>query len=235
MRPFFSFFGGKWRDTPKNYPAPTHGHIVEPFAGSAGYSVRFPHLQVSLFDLDETIVGVWDYLIKASAADILAIGDLGRDQTTNDLVVCQEARDLVGFWLNRGASAPRRSPSRWMRDGIRPGSFWGPRVRETIAGQLEGIRHWRVSHGSFESIPDTDATWFVDPPYQRAGKHYRCSTVDYAVLGVWCQGRSGQVIVCEADGADWLPFTPIAAMKTTRRDRPAIEASWVRAATPPRA
>jgi site-specific DNA-adenine methylase len=34
LRPFFTFYGGKWRAAPF-YDAPTHGHIVEPFAGSA--------------------------------------------------------------------------------------------------------------------------------------------------------------------------------------------------------
>ena len=29
MRPFFGFYGGKWRDAPKYYPAPEHDTIVE--------------------------------------------------------------------------------------------------------------------------------------------------------------------------------------------------------------
>lgn len=39
LRPFFSYFGGKWRDTPR-LPAPKHPTIIEPFAGSAGYALR---------------------------------------------------------------------------------------------------------------------------------------------------------------------------------------------------
>ena len=37
MRPLFPFYGSKWRDA-KRYGAPVFGHVVEPFAGSAGYS-----------------------------------------------------------------------------------------------------------------------------------------------------------------------------------------------------
>jgi hypothetical protein len=39
VRPFFSFFGSKWRVAP-HYPAPERDLIIEPFAGSAGYSLR---------------------------------------------------------------------------------------------------------------------------------------------------------------------------------------------------
>jgi hypothetical protein len=32
LRPLFGFYGGKWRDSLKHYPAPLHGTIGEPFA-----------------------------------------------------------------------------------------------------------------------------------------------------------------------------------------------------------
>ena len=65
MRPFFSFFGSKWR-VANYYPAPKHTIIIEPFAGSAGYSLRYPNHQVRLYDADPIICGVWDYLIHVS-------------------------------------------------------------------------------------------------------------------------------------------------------------------------
>ena len=66
MRPFFGFYGGKWRDAPKYYPVPEYDTIVEPFAGSAGYSVRYGDRNVVLGEKDDIIFGVWDYLIRAS-------------------------------------------------------------------------------------------------------------------------------------------------------------------------
>src|SRR5262245_19094694 len=150
LRPFFGFCGGKWRDALKHYPVPVHGTVVEPIAGSAGYSVRHAHRKVILGDSDPVICGVWDYLIHASAEEILAIPDVKPGQTVPDLAIPQEARWLVGFWLNRGVSRPRTSPSAWMRDRIRPGSFWGDRVRLTIASQVDHIRHWRVYNCSYE-------------------------------------------------------------------------------------
>ncbi len=230
LRPFFGFYGGKWRDTLKHYPAPAHGTIVESLAGSAGYSVRYASRNVILGEIDPIICGVWRYLISAKPREILAIPDLEPGQSANDLAVCQEARWLVGFWLNRAASRPRTGPSAWMRDGIRPGSFWGERVRQTIAVQVERIRHWKVHNVSYEDLPFSgEATWFIDPPYQRQGQHYTfgADRIDYGKLSAWCRTRPGQVIVCENEGADWLPFTALADVKTTRRNLRSIEVVWV--------
>ncbi len=118
-----------------------------------------------------------------------------------------------------------------MRDGIRPGSFWGSRVRETIAGQVDSIRHWRVYNRSYERCPTPrTATWFVDPPYEFAGQHYRFGSdqIDYQDLGRWCRSREGQVIVCENEGAMWLPFRPLVEIKTTRAKRRSSEVCWLR-------
>ncbi len=224
LRPFFTYYGGKWRDAVKNYPAPRFGTIVEPFAGSAGYSMRYPDRRVILCDLDPVIAGLWTYLVGVTEAEILAIPDLSDEETVHDLGVCEEARWLVGFWLNKGVSQPRVSPSAWMRSGIRPGSFWGPEVRRRVANQLQFIRHWEVRHGSYEDIDvGGPATWFVDPPYAGPGSHYRCgsSGVDFDALASWCLARQGQTIVCEASGATWLPFRDLGDMKSTRATRSA--------------
>jgi len=230
LRPFFGFYGGKWRDSLKHYPAPLHGTIVEPFAGSAGYSVRYASRRVVLCEIDPIIAGVWRYLIRVKPAEILSIPDLAPDSSVDDLKVCEEAKWLVGLWLNRGVASPRKRPSKWMRDHIRPGSFWGDRVRGTIASQVASIRHWKIIEASYEDCPDLGtATWFVDPPYELAGRHYRFGAkgIDYAHLAEWCQSRPGQVVVCENDGASWLPFEPLADVKTTRSTRRSIEVVWV--------
>lgn len=229
VRPFFGFYGGKWRDALKHYPAPQHDTIVEPFAGSAGYALRYYDRKVILCDLDPVLAGVWSYLIKVKPQEILRIPDLAADQTVDEINVCQEARWLIGFWLNRGVATPRRAPSKWMRIKIRPGSFWGERVRTTLARQVETIRHWKVHNCSYANAPTPKlATWFIDPPYQRAGQYYRYGSarIDYAALSAWCQKRKGQVIVCENQGATWLPFEPLASVKTTRSKR-SKEAVWI--------
>lgn len=230
LRPFFGYFGGKWRDALRNYPAPRYPVIVEPFAGSAGYSLRHPNRKVVLCEIDPTIAAIWSYLISVKSEEISAIPDVAPGTTVDDLKVCPEAKWLVGLWLNRATSYPRKSPSKWMRDGIRPGSFWGERVRRTIATQVEFIRHWEIHNCSYEEAPVShDATWFIDPPYVEAGKHYRFGSdgVNFSGLAEWCRSRPGQTIVCENEGATWLPFRHLGSFKTTRTDRLSKEVYWL--------
>ena len=201
----------------RSIPPPLFDTIIEPFAGAAGYSTRYPDRKIILLEKDPIVASLWKYLIRTPAEEILRIPLLGHDQTTDDLQVCPEARALVGFWLNKGTTSPCRTPSKWMRDGLRPNSFWGETIRERIASQVEGIRHWRCVEGSFTDIPRPAraATWHVDPPYQRQGTYYRCSAreIDFGHLGTWCRGLQGQVMVCEQEGADWLPFRPFITIK----------------------
>lgn len=226
LRPFFTFFGGKWRLAPK-YPAPLYDTIVEPFAGSAGYSVRYNAPNVVLFDADPTIVGVWQYLIGVSEREVLALPDIAHDRTVDDYGLCPEARDFVGFWMNKAMTAPCNRPSKWLRSGIRPDSSWGVSTRERIASQLGQIRHWQAINQPWYTAPDIEATWFIDPPYKVRGSRYRFGSdlIDFDKLGEWCQARSGQVIACENEGADWLPFVPFADAKTARSNRSA-EVVW---------
>lgn len=214
--PFFCYYGGKFRSGPR-YPAPDHDTIVEPFAGAAGYSTRYPEHEIILVEKDGLVAALWRYLIGVSPAEIRSLKDVPLDGSVDDLgPVCQEAKWLVGFWLNKGSAQPKQSPSSFMRSGIRPNSFWGPVIRERIASQVGRIRHWRLIEGDYTQAPDIEATWFVDPPYQRAGKYYRVNAVNYLALSQWVKSRSGLVVVCEQDGADWLQFRPFAATKSRK-------------------
>jgi hypothetical protein len=229
MRPFFSFFGSKWR-VALHYPQPINPTIIEPFAGSAGYALRYPEHEIRLYDIDPTICGVWDYLFHVSAAEIRRL-PLSFSHI-DELDLCQEARLLIGFWLNKGTVHPSKSPSRWMRDyqTRQPGVYWGERIRERIASQVGAIRHWKITQSSFLEIPDQGpATWFVDPPYEVAGRAYKFHDIDYPALGEWCRSRSGQVIVCENAGATWLPFAQfrtIKGLEGKRGGRQSIEVIW---------
>lgn len=217
MRPFFTYYGGKWYAARK-YPAPALDTIVEPFAGAAGYSVRFNAPRVVLVDKDPNITETWKYLINVSEDEIRGLPDIDPyTQTVDDLNVSPEAKRIIGWWLNKGTATPCKTPAAWMKKEEYRSQFWGPRVRERIASQLQDIRHWQVIEGGFEDAPDIEATWFVDPPYQTMGKYYRFNKVDYTRLGEWCRTLRGQVIVCEGAGADWLPFVPAFDFKATTR------------------
>ncbi len=160
IKSFFCYYGGKWRDSLKNYPSPKFPTLVEPFAGAAGYSLRYPSLKVVLCDIDPVICGVWDYLIKAKSSEILSLPDLKTGQKVGDLAIPPEAQWLVGFWLNKGSARPANVPSSWMKSEIRPKSYWGSSVRIRISSQLEFIRHWKVFNCSYENCPVSGrATW----------------------------------------------------------------------------
>lgn len=221
LRPFFTYFGGKWRAAP-HYPAPQHNWIIEPFAGAAGYSLRYPDKNVDLVDLDEKVAGTWDYIIKTPESEIRALPLYdGTWETTDDLDLPQEARWLIGWWLNKATVQPSKSPSKWVREVTTTGeNVWGAGVRERIASQQQYIRHWSSSCGSYLDI-DTphEYTWFIDPPYQVRGSSYKHSDIDYAQLAEWCRGLKGQVIVCENEGATWLPFEPFRDTKATHGSR----------------
>ncbi len=237
LKPFFTFYGGKWRCAP-HYPSPEYDTIVEPFAGSAGYSIRHCFKNVILVEKDPNISATWRYLLNVSESEILSLPDIEMNQSVDDLNVCEEARLLIGWWLNGGSAQPKKKPGAWMRQHPRHGGLgwvkkgggpltWSAKVRERIAEQIEHIRHWRLIEDSYENAPDIIATWFVDPPYIHAGKHYRFGSnqIDYEKLGKWCRRRRGQKVVCENVGAEWLPFKPWREIKASR-GKTSKEAVW---------
>jgi hypothetical protein len=186
---------------------------------------------VVICEEDETLLALWQWLIRVTPKEVRTLPLIRAGQTVDDLHVIPEARSLIGFWLNRGTPAPRCTPSKWMRDGLRPDSFWGETIRERVASQVESIRHWRVVQGYQHSGVEGPATWFVDPPYQRQGRYYRRHAVDYGALAAWCGSRRGQVIVCENEGADWLPFTPFRTIKGAvgkHRSGKSVEVLWTK-------
>lgn len=233
LQPFFRYYGGKWRAVRAGrYPQPLHKHIVEPFAGAAGYALNFPDLDVTLVERDPVIAGIWRWLVSTSPDEVRSIPLV---DSVDDLPewVPMGARDLIGFSMNT-ASSPRRTLSaglRRLREQGRKFYGWSESLRERVATQVPYIKHWRVNQGDWTLAvqyirPAT--TWFVDPPYVGAGKHYKFGPdhVNYGLLAEWCQRLPGQVVVCEQSGADWLPFRDIGSIKANPRSRVSREAVW---------
>lgn len=196
LRPFTRYAGSKWR-TAKKYPKPAHAKIVEPFAGGAGYSLRYADLDITLVDADERICGVWDFLINASPQDILDLPILEQGQHVDDTGLDSARKWLIGYNINVAAS-PRKTATRWTH-------LWDASRRSLFSEQVKYIKHWKVVHGSYVDAPTDSATYFIDPPYQQKS-FYREKVPDYSALATWVKSLSGQVIVCEGQGADWLPF-----------------------------
>jgi len=231
LRPFFTYFGSKYRIA-KKYPSPNQDTIIEPFAGSACYALHYHWKNVKLFDKYDVICGVWDYLINVKESEILALPILKDDDHIDNFDIPQESKNLIGFWLATGHTSPSKKLSGFSKihskegklmykDGYErktmPHKSWSESQKNIIASQLQYIRHWEIKQDSYEHINNEQATWFVDPPYQMAGKAYKESSknIDFKHLATWCKDRQGDVIVCENLGADWLPFEEFQNLRST--------------------
>ena len=211
MQLFFPYYGGKLKLAADLGP-PQRDHVCEPFAGAAGYSVFWEPARVTLIDRDPVVFGVWNYLQKVTAAELLRLPSNISSIDQLPSAVCQEARWLIGFWLNHGLAVPAARRSNWARQARYHSRFWSRTIKLRLASQVEKIRHWNLIEGGYECAPDIEAHFHVDPPYRGTGHPYRYNGIDYAKLADWCLQRRGFIQVCEAQGADWLPFEPLVAV-----------------------
>ncbi len=217
LRPMFPYYGSKWLKA-RLYPSPVGRLVVEPFAGAAGYSLWHEPAEVLLLDIDPVVAGVWAYLISATGEQIAALPDLLKpgDTLTDYLHLPPATRHLIGFWLNRGSAVPKLTRTAYSARTDRSQLTWGPRAKDRIISQLDRIRHWHVRCEDYRSAGDLTATWFFDPPYHAAGKHYRHSIVDQVSLANFVLSRRGAVVACDEPGANYLPFATLGRFKSTR-------------------
>lgn len=216
----FSYYGSKSKIV-GYYPPPKHKRIIEPFAGSARYSLKYWQNDVLLVDKYPVIVKLWNWLInEATEKEILALPSV----VENDMIekfdwLCQEEKWLMGFSLNRGSAQPKNKVKKFS-DG------W-ENVKKRIANDLHKIRHWNIIEGDYRDVENIEATWFIDPPYQFGGQWYKHSnnTINFNELALWCKNRNGQSIVCENTKADWLPFKGVVDLVGTTKNK-TTEAIW---------
>lgn len=212
----WSYFGSK-TNVINNYPAPGHQMIIEPFAGTARYSLKYFDRDILIVDRYKVITDIWIWLQKCSTNDILSLPDkMIMGQTVKSLQLpCREAELLYGFFCSRGLEKPRLQATKWVSYD-RPNGF--KTMLKRIASNLHKIRHWKIEHGDYSYITNNKATWFIDPPYQKYGNDYVFGSkkLNYTDLGNFCKSRRGQVIVCEGTGANWLPFSHLIEVKNTR-------------------
>lgn len=190
------------------YPPPRHRVIVEPFCGGAGYSLLHRRYDVHLFDLNPTVILAWQYLIATDGKEILRLPILAPGEAV-PIDIPIGAMCLIGWNTTICGSRPQGN---LVPSAARvPSSFWGPSKRAALAHLADEIKHWHATVADYRTLPNGEATWFVDPPYfGPLGSHYPngSGAIDYDHLSMWCQSRHGQTIVCEGPDARWLPFRP---------------------------
>lgn len=135
---------------------------------------------------------------------------------TDDLMV-----KLCSYSEHSLTSGTMTVTSRMLRD-------WNTVHRRAMANSLYMRENVSYSHGSYEELPDCEATWFIDPPYQyanRRGYKYGAAIIDYPALAEWCLSRRGRIIICEQEGADWMPFASLTELISHRGSR-TTEVFW---------
>lgn len=202
----FSYYGSK-QAIVDSYPIPICDRIIEPFAGSAAYSLRYFGLDVWINDLNPIIYEIWNWLINyATVTDIQCWPDeldRGFDIRTLSQLTRPE-RSILGFAINQCSVEPKNIVTEWAHRDNTP-----LRTKKHCLYFVRRIKHWRVTNLSYANFKlNPVATWFVDPPYNNhAGRGYLGGAdINYARLASWCKSRRGQVVVCEQDGSTWLPF-----------------------------
>lgn len=233
----FYFYGGK-RRLARFYPAPEYPTIVEPFAGSAAYSVI--HLvpvkgvrrveKVILVEKDPRVCEIWERLLSMSEDDLLKYPIPKAGSRTDDFLL------MTSACSNRIARTQEMIVTTRMPVVLR-------RMFKQIAKVLPYVQgRVKIIEGNYTKAPNIEATWFIDPPYhvngrpQSRGMGYaegcNSAALDYAKLAEWCRHRKGQKIVCEQDGADWLPFEHLRLARNSIGQN-TTEVMWVESARAP--
>ncbi|HWA29158.1 MAG TPA: hypothetical protein VG734_26140 [Lacunisphaera sp.] len=215
--PLFKWFGSKWLSA-KRLPPPEHELVIEPFAGSAGYSLRHASRRVQIWEDNFNLLILWAWLIgPARTAEILEIPlgtPVGTDIRT--LGLSQGQSLLLKHWQRTNNYGDCWTVSPW---GNLPGQ-WTANTRARVADEVHEVKHWKLAAPDFSEV----ATYFFDAPYQ-LNYRYGARAFDYQALAVRVRAlpAGSQVIVCEArcqkTGAapDWLPFVDWESRITSRR------------------
>lgn len=208
----FPYFGRKAM-LASAYPAPIFGLVIEPFAGSMSYTLHHQPPGALGIERDPRVVDLWHRM--AQLEDVPTPPQVG--SKTDDLLV-----KVCSYSEHALTSGDMTVTSRMVRD-------WESVHRRAISLGAYARSSVEYRHGSYEDAPDVEATWFIDPPYQHAnrrGYRHGASGIDFGALAQWCKSRPGQVIVCEQEGADWLPFVPLAEIVSHRGVRKS-EVVWI--------
>ena len=217
MNRLFPYYGAKHAYI-RHYPAPRHGHIIEPFAGSAAYAhAHGAENDVTLIEKNPRIAAIWQWLVSVSADELASLPGIDTIEHLDESgLIDGPAREFLKQWMSSASVTGANRKSLFAKHNIETGRWWFTEFHKpAFCDALKKIRHWRIVLGQHHQAHNVCATWFVDPPYVNGGQHYRenCNSlsVDYLALAEWCLERIGDVIVCEGNGAEWLPFQPIAS------------------------
>lgn len=148
----FSYYGSKSKIV-GCYPEPIYPTIVEPFAGSARYALRYgctPDVKVILNDLDSTIAGIWRYLIhEATPERIRSLPRLKVGERIDSIpCLTKEEAALMGFSSEIGRSTS---------------SVGAMRKRAMVTGSRAEYDRWESTRKKILERISNEKTPFITP------------------------------------------------------------------------
>ena len=149
----FYYFGRKARLAGK-YPAPQYETVIEPFAGSAAFSLTYQPMRAILLEKDQRIVDLWDRLCRMSEIELLNEPDLVAGSMTDDL------------WHMLAMGSEHALTSRSLRVSTKAVNEFR-KAKKVAASLLKTALRYEYKQGDYTNAPDIEATWFIDPPYQK--------------------------------------------------------------------
>ncbi len=204
----FRYPGGKTWLIPSVRKWLTHnhakvGHLIEPFAGGGIVSLTaaFEKLaeKITMVEKDEEVAAVWEVILNGKnewLADKIFSFDLTLDNVKSELNNPQKLQHDLAFCTilkNRvfhgGIIAKGSGMLKNGENGKGIGSRWYPK---TLRDRILAIQYVRdtihfINGNAFEiieqNIDNTDAYFFIDPPYTVAGKRlYTHFDIDHEKL-----------------------------------------------------
>ncbi len=218
IRRLFPYYGAKHAYS-ASYPAPRHGLIVEPFAGSAAYAHRWgENNEVILIEKNPRIAAIWRWILEVSEDEFLSLPGVDTfDHIDQTGLPDGPAREYVRQWCADASPNGQNKVTSMTSAAVGRKYVFDTKHKPEIMASIKKIRHWQIIAGGYDTAPDVRATWYIDPPYQFGGEHYpkNCKTrdLDFDSLATWAKARRGDVIVCEGNGADWMDFDVLRSCK----------------------
>jgi site-specific DNA-adenine methylase len=200
------YYYGRKKQIARHYPEPNFDIIVEPFAGSAAYSLYKDNWkkEVILVEKDKRVAEIWDWLIhKATTQEIESLPELKVGEKSSEFLHIIHAATKMAFKYKTIKVTPVLARN-WEIS------------RRVMAQSLHKIRHWQIICGDYSESPDKEATWFIDPPYKDSpgmGYAFSSAKIDYTNLADWTRTRKGEIIFCEGEYGDYLPFQKLLELK----------------------
>ena len=131
--PLFKWFGSKWLSA-RLLPPPTYPTIVEPFAGSAGYSLRHCERDVTICERDPHLLALWRWLVHKATEEAIREIPLGVPEGTDirTLGLSHGQQLLLKTWQRTNNVGDCWTISPW---GNKPGQ-WTSNTRARVASEF---------------------------------------------------------------------------------------------------